>query len=89
MGLAESSNSVVTPGGKKDEKDVDKKLDPKRALQYRANVARCNYMCQDRSDVQFQVKELCRSMSDPTEADWLMLKRLARYIIGRTRVVVM
>ena len=27
-------------------------------------------------------------MSDPTEADWLMLKRLARYLIDRTRVVV-
>ena len=38
--------------------------------------------------MQFQVKELCRSMSDPTEADWLMLKRLARYLIGRTRVVI-
>ena len=37
--------------------------------------------------MQFQVKELCRSMSDPTEGDWLMLKRLARYLIGRTRVV--
>ena len=27
-------------------------------------------------------------MSDPMEADWLMLKRLARYLIGRTRVVI-
>ena len=27
-------------------------------------------------------------MSDPTEADWLMLKRLARYLIGRSRVIV-
>ena len=63
------------------------KLDKHRALQFRANVARLNYMCQDRSDVQFAVKELCRSMSDPSEADWLMLKRLARYLIGRTRVV--
>ena len=45
-------------------------------------------MCQDRSDVQYQVKELCRAMSDPTEADMLMLKRLARYLIGRTRVVI-
>ena len=45
-------------------------------------------MCQDRSDVQYQVKELCRSMSDPDEADWLMMKRLARYLIGRSRVIV-
>ena len=26
-------------------------------------------------------------MSSPSEADWLMLKRLARYLIGRARVV--
>ena len=88
MGLSESSNSVVSPGGKRDEESMSQKLDKQRALQYRANVARCNYMCQDRSDVQFQVKELCRAMSDPSEADWLMLKRLARYLVGRSRVVV-
>ena len=67
---------------------MSKKLDRVREIQYRACVARCNYMCQDRSDVQYQVKELCRAMSSPTEADWLMLKRLARYLIGRTRVIV-
>ena len=88
MGLEGTSNSVVTPGGKKEEESMGKRLDKHKALQYRANVARCNYMCQDRSDVQYQVKELCRNMSDPTEADWLMLKRLARYLIGRTRVII-
>ena len=74
MGLNDRTNSVVTPGGKKDEEQKDKKLDKQRALQYRANVARANYMSQDRSDIQYQVKELCRCMSDPSEADWLMLK---------------
>ena len=56
-------------------------------MQYRANVARCNYMSQGRSDIQYQVKELCRCMSDPSEADWLMLKRLARYLVGHSRVI--
>ena len=56
LGLSDSSNSVVSPGGKKDEESMNKKLDKTRALQYRANVARYNYMCQDRSDVQLQVK---------------------------------
>ena len=44
-------------------------------------------MAQDRSDVQYAVKELCRNMSNPSLADWLALKRLARYLIGRNRVV--
>ena len=74
MGLGNSSNAVVTPGGKKDEDSMSSKLDRAREVQFRANVARCNYMCQGRSGAQYQVKELCRSMSDPTEADWLMLQ---------------
>ena len=45
-------------------------------------------MAQDRSDVQFAVKELCRSMSDPSHADWLALKRLARFLVGKKRIVV-
>ena len=45
-------------------------------------------MAQDRSDVQFAVKELCRAMSEPSQADWLALKRLARYLISRKRVVI-
>ena len=75
MGLKGSSNAVVTPGGKKQEDSIGKKLGKREALLYRANVARANYMCQDRSDIQYPVKELCRAMSDPTEADMLMLKR--------------
>ena len=88
MGLSGSSNGVVTPGGRKDEDSMKKKLDGGRALQYRAAVARANYMSQDRSDVQYQVKELCRCMSSPSEADWLMLKRLARYLVTHPRSVV-
>ena len=39
------------------------------ATMYRAVVARGNYLSQDRSDIQFAVKELCRKMSDPNRAD--------------------
>ena len=43
-------------------------------------------MAQDRTDVQFAVKELCRSMSNPTVGDWAALKRLGRYLVDKTRV---
>ena len=89
VGLDPKSNGVVTPGVKRKEEEEDQSaLDKGNALVYRACVARANYMVQDRSDVQYAVKELCRSMSSPTQSDWLALKRLARYLIGRTRVVV-
>ncbi len=55
---------------------------------FRALVARANYLSQDRYDSQFAVEELCRKMSDPTEADWEKLKRLGRYLIGRSRLIV-
>ena len=67
MGLDGSSNAVVTPGGKKDEDSMRKRLDKTHEVKYRAGVARCNYMCQDRSDIQYQVKELCRCMSAPNK----------------------
>ena len=53
-------------------------LDPVRATKYRAAVARGNYMSQDRSDVQYAIKELSRGMSKPIEEDWEKLKRLGR-----------
>jgi len=43
-------------------------------------------MVHDRSDIQFFLKKLCRSMSEPWEKDWPALNGLPRYLIGRTRV---
>ena len=37
--------------------------------QFRAMVARANYLALDRVDIQFTVKELTRRMASPTEAD--------------------
>jgi len=87
LGLSESSNSLSTPGVKDNDEEAEKKLGNKEATQYRAIVARANYLCQDRSDIQFAVKELCRAMSNPTQGNWTALKRLGRYLIGRTRMV--
>ena len=88
LGLNESSNSVVTPGVKDNGDEDERKLDNKEASQYRAIVARANYLCQDRSDIQFAVKELCRTMSEPKQANWTALKRLGRYLIGKTRMTI-
>jgi hypothetical protein len=85
LGFKENSKGVVTPGEKIKEVN-EEKIDSRRATMYRACVARGNYMSQDRSDVQYAVKELCRSMSDPREEDWEKLKRLGRYLVDKLRV---
>ena len=64
---------------------MDEKLSCEQSTKYRANVARANYLTQDSLDIQFATKELCRKMSSPNGADWLKLKRLARYLVDKTR----
>ena len=46
-------------------------------------MARLNYLAPGRPDLAYAVKELARSMSTPTNGDWLRLKRLSRYLKGR------
>ena len=50
-------------------------------------AARANYLAADRMDIQFAVKEICKAMPNPTLGDKRKLKRLARYLRGRPRVV--
>jgi len=44
-------------------------------------AATANYLGQDRVDVQFAAKELCRSMSNPTEESFKNLKHFGRYLV--------
>ncbi len=44
-------------------------------------------MAQDRPDVQYAVKEAARRMASPCEEDWILLKRLGRYLAGSPRVI--
>ncbi len=71
------------------EEDVDQSplLEKKDASTYRALAARANYLAQDRPDIQFAVKEIARRMATPRMNDWLLLKRLARYLVGVPRGV--
>ena len=89
LGYAENSNGVVTPGEKRDIKEDgdDQEMSKQEAAMYRAMVARANYLAQDRSDIAFAVKELCRRMSAPKMGDWKALKRLERYLIDKRRVI--
>ena len=57
------------------------------ATMYRALSARCNYLAQDRPDIGFASKELCRDFSNPNLNSFKKLKRLARYLAGLPRLL--
>ena len=84
----EECNMVMVPGAKEEVVEEDEvPLEGGQLRAYRSAVARGNYLAQDRPDIRYPVKELCRSMSRPTTADWGSLKRLCRYLKGRPCMV--
>ena len=92
LGYGKETNGVVTPGEKSDNQDIrregdEDEMNKEDAKMYRALVARANYLAQDRTDIAFAVKELCRNMSSPRQGDWKALKRLGRYLVGKPRIV--
>ena len=83
------AKTVTTPGTKEEgntSEDNEHVLSDKEATDYRAIVARCNYLAPDRPDIAFTVKELARAMAKPTRGDLQRLKRLARYLKGKPRL---
>ena len=93
LGLQEGSKSVNTPGesgkGKGAPEGDEEELSPTERTWYRGMVARGNYLAQDRCDIQYAIKELSRGMQNPSKAHVKALKRLGRYLIGRTRYVIL
>ena len=65
----------------------DTPLSPDAAAQYRALAARCNYLAMDRLDIGYAAKELCRDLSNPSAQSVVRLKRVARYISHKPRLV--
>ena len=62
-------------------------LGPQEASEYRAAAARLNYVALDRPDILLASKKLSRRMSAPRNVDWIALKRVVRYLLGRPRLV--
>ena len=86
--MSGSSGSVVSPHMREGELEGDRRLVGEEATRYRALVARGIYLAQDRTDVGYAVKEMSRKMGTPWVSDMGKMKRFARYLIGRERVVV-
>ena len=62
-------------------------LTPEEATTYRTLRARANYLAQDKPDVAFSTKELCREFAVPTRDSYMKLKRVVRYLLGMPRLV--
>ena len=62
-------------------------LSPAEATVFRALSARANYLAQDRPDISFSTKELCREFAIPNQQSYIKLKRVVRYLIGLPRLV--
>ena len=62
-------------------------LSAQDAATYRALAARCNYIAQDRPDISYASKELCRELSEPNQSSVKKLTRLVRYLAGMPRLV--
>ena len=70
-----SGNPSVVPGVKlQEEHGDDEELAGEDLVRCRSVVATANFIAQDRPDVRFAVKELCREMARPS---WRKLKKLA------------
>lgn len=86
-----NANPVASAGEDEKPHEVEDnlvELTPQDSSKYRQLAARANYLAPDRPDIQYAVKELCRKMACPTRGNWKKLKRLARYLVGRPRMVI-
>ncbi|CAE8634939.1 unnamed protein product [Polarella glacialis] len=87
FGLA-TANSVVAAGEKDRSPEAwSRPLSSAGGSAYRSIVARINFLAQDRPDITFASKECCRDMSAPTENSWGKVKHIARYLVGKPRLV--
>ena len=62
-------------------------LGKEESTEFRAIAATANYLAQDRVDIQFAAKEICRDMAVPTTRSQGKLKRLARYLMEYPRLI--
>ena len=66
--------------------EVLEELQGEELAKYQSLSARLNYLALDRPDIQYGVKELMWKMSKPNIEDVKSLKRVARYLIGVSRL---
>ena len=82
IGLEDCKPGALPRTQRTEEQDAELELDWETARKYRSIVARGNFFVQDRPDIRYTVKELCREMSCPKVRSSAALKKLCRYLRG-------
>ena len=62
-------------------------LNSTEATGFRALSARGNLLAQDRADINFSSKELCREFAQPKHSSYDKLKRVGRFLVGKPRLL--
>ena len=81
--------AVTDPKNIIEMRENSKCLEGREATAYRGLTARINFLAQDRADLQFAVKGASKHMANPREYDWIYIKRIARYLVGKPRYIQM
>ena len=89
FGFKEDSRGLVNNGEKdtKGEEGEDEEMEKEEGTEFRGVVARMNFLSQDCPDLQFPVKECSKQMANPTKGARRSAKKIARYLVGRRKVV--
>ena len=90
FGLDQNSKTLSANGEQhtgEDDTDGAVLLSGPEITEFRACVARLNFLGQDSPELQFPAKELSKEMAHPTIGSWHRLKKAVRFLIGRRRVV--
>ena len=82
-----SLSSPGVEGHDEEDGERDEPLLGEQATIFRGIAARLNYLSADRPDIQYATKEVCREMSSPTTGSWKRLVRIARYLMGKRRLI--
>ena len=84
-----TGRSVATPGVRDKLNDIEGEvpIDKEAADRYRANTMRAQYLSSDRPEIQVECRDLARKMQQPPYLDEMGLKRLARFLGVRPRLV--
>ena len=86
-GLAQEEVDNLSVVGSSPDAPELRLLDREEMRGYRSAVARCNYLAQDRFEIAFTTKELCRAMAKPTVGDAKAVTRLCRFLRRLPRLV--
>ena len=90
FGFDEESSHLVFNGEKdwrKEEAWEEEELPAEEATVFRGIAVRANLFSLDCPDLQFPVKQMSREMAKPKVGSWKRMKKIARYLVNRQRVI--